>query len=87
MRVLLKSELAVMREQIVEVDFAVHCSSHHGVKLRPLEVCSDNFIKFAVAENLNTGENIKHHYAIILYNSITRLFSFKQEVLRTSMAF
>ena len=75
-----------MREEIVEVDPAVDCSSHDGVKLGPLEVCSDNFIKFAVAENLNTGENIKHHYTTILW-SITRLFSFKQEVLRTSMAF
>ena len=55
-----------MREEIVEVDPAVDCSSHDGVKLGPLEVCSDNFIKFAVAENLNTGKNIKHHYTIIL---------------------
>ena len=53
MIVLLKCELAVVREQIVEVDLAVDCSSHHGVQLRSLEVCSDNFIKFAVAENLN----------------------------------
>ena len=58
MRVLLKSELAVMREQIVEVDFAVHCSSHHGVKLSSLEVGSDDFIKFAVTENLKSrGEH------------------------------
>ena len=53
MIVLLKCELAVVREQIVEVDLAVDCSSHHGVQLGSLEVCSDNFIKFAVAENLN----------------------------------
>ena len=85
MRVLLKSELAVMREQIVEVDFAVHCSSHNGVKLSSLEVGSDDFIKFAVTENLNS----RSEYETLLetFKIITRLFNFKQEVLRTSMAF
>ena len=75
-----------MREEIVEVDPAVDCSSHHGVELGSLEVCSDNFIKFAVTENLNN----RRDYQTCFHNSqlsITRLFSFKQEVLRTSMAF
>ena len=51
--VLLKSKLTVVREEIVEVDPAVDCSSHNGVKLGSLEVCSDNFVKFAVTQNLN----------------------------------
>ena len=72
-----------MREEIVEVDPAVDCSSHHGVKLGSLEVCSDNFIQFAVAQNLNN----KTQYLVSATDQVTKLFSFKQEVLRTSMAF
>ena len=65
--VLLKCELAVMREKVVEVDPAVDCSSHHGVKLGSLEVCSDNFIKFAVTENLQQQTNIISSFSV-LYN-------------------
>ena len=81
----MKCELAVVREQIVEVHFTVDCRSHHGVELGSLEVCSDNFIKFAVTENLNS----RSEYETLLetFKIITRLFNFKQEVLRTSIAF
>ena len=68
----MKCELTVMREEIVEVDPAVDCSSHHGVKLGPLEVCSDNFIKFAVTENLNNRreyETSLYHHSLEHYQA------------------
>ena len=68
---LLKCELTVMREEIVEVDPAVDCSSHHGVELGSLEVCSDNFIKFAVTENLNSRRD---HQALLLSFSIIKSY-------------
>ena len=52
---LLEGELAVVGEEVEEVDPAVDGGTHHGVQLGPLEVGPHDLIQLAVTQNLILG--------------------------------